>query len=310
MQLVTITLNGQWEETAGQNSLFEHITQCLEQIHTKYGKKLYLLHVEEGRLVIEANVPAFQLDRHAKPFYEKLGHHIANWIIAELEPQLLREYIVNEGYDEAETDEIMKYCDLLLNQQDYTELDPLIEGRWNRKKKLANAVKEHIEMNTWLNIDGLFTFRLRFYTEELRDITHYAIDEYIMEQQYQEFIHLLKYFVLVQESKMPEVHIMYRPGDQVEIWDNKREPIEVSELNGLVMETIDKDIRFEDMVISTLISVAPEKIYIHTRDPDMQIIRTIEQIFEHRTEVCTDCSICQPLLGKKPLDPSTNPVYN
>lgn len=310
VQLITITLNGQWDGTQLQESLYKHIRHCIQQIHKKYGKELYQLHHEDGRLVINANVPSFQLDRDAYPFYQTISKRIADWMVRELEPQLLRKYIAEEGYEESVVKEIMKYCDLVLNQQDFPELDPEIGERWDRKKKLAASIREHIENNTWLNLDGMLTFRLSFYTEELQDIVHYAIDEYIMEQQYQEFIHLLKYFVLVQESKMPEVHILHRPGDQIEIWNEQREPIQISDLSSFVMETIDQDIRFEDMVISTLISVAPEKIHIHTREPDMQMIKTIEQIFEHRTEICTDCHICQPKLGSKRLDRQSDPIYN
>lgn len=311
VQLITITLNEQQDAAELQKSLFEQLRQFIQQLHKKYLKELYQIHDDDGRVVISAVMPHFRLERDASPFYQMLSKCIADWMVNHLEPRLLQKYIAEEGeYEGAVVHEIMKYCNLVLNQEDGIDLDPEIGENWDRRKKLADAIREHLETHTWLNLDGLLTFRLHFYTEELRDIVQYAIDEYIMEQQYQEFIHLLKYFVLVQESKMPEVHILHRPGDQIEIWNERLEPIQISDLSSFVMETIDQDIRFEDMVISTLISAAPEKICIHTREPEMQMIKTIEQIFEERTQICTSCATCQPVLDNKQLDQPSDPIYN
>lgn len=310
MQLVTITLNGQWKNTSVQQSLFTHMKHCIGQIHNKKGRELYKLHMDSERLVISANIPYFQLERDADCFYQALSKQVATWIIRELEPCLLRDYIAKEGYDEAHTEEIMKYCQLVLYQQQFPELDTNTDKRWDRKKKIEAVILEHVRCNTWLNLDGMLIFRLHFYTEELQDVVHYAIDEYIMEQQYQDFIHLLKYFVLVQESKMQEVHLLHRPDDQIEICNQKKEPIQVSEVNSFVMETIDQDIRLEDMIVSTLITIAPEKIYIHTQEPEVQVIKTIEQIFENRTEICTDCHWCRSMLKTKSLDRQNDPIYN
>ena len=140
-------------------------------------------------------------------------------------------------------------------------------------------------------------FRLLRYTEHLRGIVEYAIDEYTADKQYEEFISLLKYFVYIQEAKIPAAHLIHRGAHQFDLLNEKMEPIETKQLDQFVVEMIDKEINYEDMIVSTLITVSPQHVYIHTRNPDMQVIRTIQQIFEDRAAVCTSCPLCRPLLG-------------
>ncbi|MNR22529.1 YtxC-like family protein [compost metagenome] len=52
---------------------------------------------------------------------------------------------------------------------------------------------------------------------------------------------------------------------------------------------LESEMNMEDMIVSTLITVSPEQIVIHTRYPDQPIMRTLETIFEHRVKLCTDC---------------------
>ncbi len=116
--------------------------------------------------------------------------------------------------------------------------------------------------------------------EELHEVIDYAVDEFLMERQYQEFISLLKYFVYIQEAKTPAAHLMHKGGSEFTILNDQLQPIDANQFDSsFSIELLDKDINFEDMIVSTLITVSPEQIYIHTREPDVQIISTISQIF-------------------------------
>lgn len=74
------------------------------------------------------------------------------------------------------------------------------------------------------------------------------------------------------------------------------ESMETPEMDAVVtVEMLEKEINFEDMIISTLITVSPQQIYIHTREPELQVIKTIKQIFENRVELCGYCRLCHNL---------------
>ncbi|NHN29234.1 putative sporulation protein YtxC [Paenibacillus agricola] len=250
----------------------------------------------EGFTVIEGTgrQSRFSVNLQADVFYQFLAGVVADWVIAEVEEQRLRHLIIHEFHYEKEEDIgcILSYFQGEINEDNSEALEML----QRRKCKISTALCQLLKANPDLNIDGFIKFRLNEYTEELREVIEYAVDEFLMDRQYKEFISLLQYFVYIQEAKVPFVHLLHKGGNEFMLLDDKMEPVDTSESNTtLTMELLEKDINFEDVIVSTLISVSPKLIYIHTREPSLQIIQTISQIFENRVELCTYCFLCHNL---------------
>jgi len=169
--------------------------------------------------------------------------------------------------------------------------DPLYE---RRVAKLAGALASFLEEQPYLHVEGFLRFRAEPYMEELRDTVHYAVDEWLMERQYQEFVSLLKYFVYIQEAKIPAAHVIHRGHHEFSLLNERMLPIDTKQMDQFVVELIDKDVNYEDVIVSTLISISPAKLYVHTRTPEEQVIQTMLTIFEGRAELCTDCRLCVP----------------
>ena len=55
---------------------------------------------------------------------------------------------------------------------------------------------------------------------------------------------------------------------------------------------LESEMNMEDMIVSTLITVSPQQIVIHTRQPELPVMRTLETIFEQRVRLCCACSQC------------------
>lgn len=165
-----------------------------------------------------------------------------------------------------------------------------------RVEKLAEAIAAYLAEEPFLHVEGFLRFRAMAYMEELQDTVSYAVDEWLMERQYQEFISLLKYFVYIQEAKIPAAHVVHRGNHDFALFDETMRPIDTKQMDQFMVELIDKDINYEDVIVSTLISVSPGKLYIHSRTPEAQVIKTIMTIFDDRAELCEDCHICVPLL--------------
>lgn len=252
-----------------------------------------------GAIICQAVLPQFQLQIHGQAVYKHAADALADYILAEMEEDLLRGLIVKEfGYvEKKEIEKIEYFCTELMNE------NPSGGGMGNsyacRKAKIAQHLETYLNSHTELNLYGFARFRLKAYFDDLRSAVGCAVDEYLMDKQYQEFISLLKYFVYIQESKIPVAHLMHKGEQQFVLLNEKMKPIDVGVPDGLTIEMPDKEFQCEDMIVSTLISISPERVYIHTREPQLQIIHTIEQIFENRTSICTHCSHCRPILGKK-----------
>lgn len=263
----------------------------------------YDLHDTHASIRVEVVMKEEEVPAIRKKVMGILAEVLADHIIADKESIILRNLIVKEFKYEAINDlqAIEGYCKQSLHAEKGFEEDSLngISSKLRRKQVLLEQFMLSLEENPQLSLDGFIRFRLQDYTEELREIAEYAIDEFVMDRQYQEFISLLQYFVYIQEAKIPVAHLIHKGGHEFVILNDRLELIDANEFDATFkLEVLEKDINFEDMIVSTLITVSPANIYIHTRDPEMTIIKTIRQIFEDRTTVCSYCRTCDIFLGE------------
>jgi len=222
---------------------------------------------------------------------------LAEYVLTESEPLLLRAIIRKQYRYEAdeELDTIVWHCkQLLYGNGTPEEIVHTAETRGRRKRKVAQELQAYLAEHASVHLDGYITFRLAAYWEELREVVEYAVDEFVMDKQYQEFISLLKYFVCLQEPKIAEVHLIHVRDGEFALFDERHEPIEHRPVDRVVAEMLEAEMNVEDMVVSSLITLSPKQIVIHTRQQDLQVIRTIESIFEERVELCTGCRSCMP----------------
>lgn len=219
---------------------------------------------------------------------------VADYIIEHEESRLLTRMIARQFESREDIGEVLHYCEIMLSGATDEATDPPLYS--TRKTEIAHSVSAYLSEHHCMDVQGFLQFRLPAYRSDLKETVDYAADEFISNRQYQEFISLLKYFVYFQESKIPEVHLIHCGGNKYMMLDHRLKPIELSRSEEVVIETIDKELNYEDMIVSTLISASPHHVTIHTREPETLSIRTIRQIFEGRTTLCTDCGCCKPML--------------
>lgn len=302
MELFALTLSKQWSTFA--DKLYVRLSLSAGDLHKAGHPVRFECDAFSTYTTIRcvAALPEFQLTASGPAAYRMTAETVAAFMLDELEQPLLREIITGHYryVDEADISAIEQYCRQVLDQPETNAELP--KSRQRRQNKIADALYAYLEQHNVMNIVGFIRFRLTDYRNELREVAEYAIDEYIMDQQYQEFISLLKYFVYIQETKIPVAHLMHRGGNEFTLYNEQMKPIDTEQFEGFTLELLDKEINFEDMIVSTLISVSPQKIVIHTRDPEEQVIKTIMQIFENRAMVCTYCKLCGSVLSGKNKD--------
>lgn len=271
-------------------------------LHNTAQAKLVSTHVEYFiteplRIRCKAILPHFRLVKDAADVYKSAASALAEFVIGELESELLsaiirKKYRNNSAMDMAV---IEKYCYELLHGKEWDSLGSRFHeaDRARRKNKIADELERFLQEQTELNIEGILNFRLLPYRKELTEIVEYALDEYVLDKQYQEFISLLKYFVQLQDTKVPLVHLLHKGGHDFLLYNESFQTLESKPPSDrIVADMLETEMNIEDMVISSLISISPKQIMVHTRHPDMQVIRTIETIFEKRVHVCVHCASC------------------
>ncbi|RXZ84213.1 hypothetical protein EBB07_03825 [Paenibacillaceae bacterium] len=229
---------------------------------------------------------------------------LSEYVIAELEPGLLSKIVRQEsGYESAEEcRKIEAFCINLLDENEYAPDDN--SPCTNRKKRMQGISAElllYLTERPTINLHGFVAFRLADYRESLREVVKYAVDEYILEKQYQDFIALLKYFVGVQEAKIPIVHVIHSDKEQFSLCDGYFQTLDNRVVDDWSTEFLESEMNLEDRVVSSLIAAAPQKIVIHSREPNKQMIRTIDTIFSGRVTMCRDCPACRSHYQKREI---------
>lgn len=225
-----------------------------------------------------------------KGLRQSLGRAVADYFLAVNEPELIRRIITQEFrcQNARESKEIERYAYHLLNDSESEE-----PSHRKRKDRMARQIAHYFSQHREMAVEGYFRFRMKRYRDILVKLVEHAIDEYLLDQEYWEFIELLRYFVSVQQSKVPLVHVIHTGMRRFRLLDQDGGSLRMKEMDQAVEEIMDHASSHEDLIVSTLLTVAPEKVVLHTRNQEENVIRTLIQVFEDRIRVCDGCSDCR-----------------
>ena len=216
-------------------------------------------------------------------FYKFLSNLFEEVVIEFYEEKILKQ-LINYNYfyfDEYEKNKILENCLQMIEPEMYSN-------------KLANnkQIIEYIKENKSMVLDGFVYFRLKEYIVYLDEIVDGAVNQFIIEKEYKEFISLLRVYV---ESRMPErnlIHLIYMNGESI-LLDEKRSIVSVSENIYNAKYLSDISFSSNDFALNTLLCLLPRKIEIHLIDTEDEFINTLQLIFQNRISICKECDICK-----------------
>ncbi|MDP2859328.1 MAG: putative sporulation protein YtxC [Bacillota bacterium] len=222
-------------------------------------------------------------------------------ILDHLEEEIARR-IVHEGYNHFPRDEYSSLLESVTEELHGEGKGYGLVDRSSRRLFVAQHLKEYLETHDQVNLEGFVRFRLKEYTGEIEEAVDRAVDSYMMEKEYGEFIRLLRYFVETQEPRADEVNVIVSADGQFWLADAQGQKVKSSHLDELVIEMVDGDIEYEDVLMSNLITMAPSSVVIH-RPEGGEIpgtyIETIKSVFGDRVKTCFGCSLCGHSARKK-----------
>lgn len=219
-----------------------------------------------------------------------LGAAVADYLMTCKGPKLIRSMITRQYRypSKDEYDQIEGYAtDLLHGDSNPNEYRGQV-----RRETISRHVAKYLTENHLLAVDGFIRFRMKTFYRSLEKLVEHAIDDYLLDQEYKEFIHLLRYFVSVQSPKITMIHIFHKGKGQFYLTKADGTSVNPSEFDTAVHDFIEQAISQEDVIVSTLLTVAPERIVLHSQDHEENVIRTLTQIFDDRIIVCEGCSEC------------------
>ncbi len=232
---------------------------------------------------------------------ENLSSILADFIVNNMEDILVYQIIKQQYYyfNHDERKKIYIKAKEALNPDNLYDTNIYYIDR--RKKRVKERINIYLQYNNEINLDGFIRFRLKNYCRELELAVEEAVDDYLMEKEYNEFIRLLKYFVEVQEPKREKVHVVLEKNGYFDLYDENDNLINNDYLEGFIVELMDEDVNYEDLLISALITIAPENIILHQSQDTKKCntVKTIKKVFGNRVEDCKGCEKCNHLKKNK-----------
>ncbi|MBF7083915.1 putative sporulation protein YtxC [Desulfallas sp. Bu1-1] len=214
---------------------------------------------------------------------------ITDLIVNKWENILLKD-IIRENYyyfDDDEKGAIYDYARKKLNLNQ--------KNKENYRLLILQKLTEYLNSNNHIVIDGFIRFRLKDYVNLLYDVADQAVDDFLMDREYKEFIELLRYFVEIQEPRANLVNVVLRADGAFQLYDEECRAIDSDYLRDFMIDLTDNEINYEDLLISALITIAPREIKFHSGNGRMPAttVDTISSVFAGRVSTCDGCVLCK-----------------
>lgn len=146
-----------------------------------------------------------------------------------------------------------------------------------------------------LNIEGFYNFRMHDFRRELRRVLDGAVDIYLAEREYREFVRLLKYFLNLQQPRIELLHLSVDSKGRFQVMDRRFERVDPRDWEEFAIADFDEESDYEDILVSMLVSVAPRRIMLHqsvsARYP--RAVKSLRSVFESRLTFCENCAYCR-----------------
>lgn len=232
------------------------------------------------------------------PEYEQLilsiSNGLADYIIEEYEEKLILR-IINSNYcyfNSIEKKEILRLALLIIKNDDKNFLNSLFQIR--RRNIIIRKLVDYFESSNKVILDGFVNFRLKDYIKDLEEIVDKAVDEFLTEREYKEFIRLLRYFVDIQEPKFNVIHVLVGYDSKYILLDESKKEITNECIQEFMNDIPEGEINYDDLLVSSLITMAPRKVIIHGANSfrNKELLETIKNVFWGKAIICPDCELC------------------
>lgn len=223
-----------------------------------------------------------------KKFVHEVSCILSCLVIDELEESFLKMILLKNYFyfNSTEMKHILELCYEIFSDDFNTYFD-------KKHNLLIDSFENYLITNKSIILTGFINFRIKNYMTILEDVVDEAVNSFVVEKEYLEFISLLKMYVNSQNSNCDVVHLIYNKNNST-LLDKDKNQINVSDDIFKAKYLSDISFSSNDYALNTLLTLVPEKIYIHLIDNCIdEFIHTISLIFENRVEICTDCSICK-----------------
>lgn len=263
------------------NAILEYLLDKLDYLEleeVKYSK---------NKFKIYSNIIVHYIGEKISFFDEKLSSIITDTILKFYKEKMIKK-IINFDYfyfEEYEKKIIIQNCCEIIESSEYEQIS-------KEKEYIHEAVLQYVIENKSMILEGFVNFRIKEYIKYLDSIVDIAVNKYMIEKEYNEFISLLRMYINSKKSNIKNLHLIYGKSELTILDENKNiVPLCKEIYNARFLS----DIIFSenDYALNTLLTLLPQRIEIHLLDSEDEFIKTVKLIFEDRVYICRECNICR-----------------
>lgn len=250
------------------------------------------------------NIIVHYLGNDTEIFYEYFANTLCDFIIDNYESNILNDILVSNFFyfDKTELSEIKKICDSMLNNVPLNKILPFQQLKSetandekisisSRKDLLINNILSYLKSSKSMILNGFLRFRIYDYINFLNDLVDSAVNEFVINKEYSEFIELLKLYIDSKPPRSELIHLIYINEESI-LLDKNRNIISLSHNNLDIPYLSDISFSSNDYALNSLLSLLPKKLIIHTSDIEDDFVNTLKLIFNSKVTICKHCSIC------------------
>ncbi len=221
----------------------------------------------------------FKSKLSATDIAKKLG----SLIISKYEPFLLQE-MLKQNFIEFSIDDSNEILDtaadsMVVFNQIYNEI------------AIVKSLTKYLGSSDTLSVEGFLNFRATEYKRIVRMVLADAIDKFLIKEEYNDFVEMLRCYIRDSEPQIDLIHIKPNSDGSFSFYNFKKDRI-LFQIDD--MDTIENFLTNEDMLMSILIALMPKRIIWHNNlyFNCENIKTTIAKIFENRFCICSGCELC------------------
>ncbi|OIJ18287.1 hypothetical protein BKP45_11940 [Anaerobacillus alkalidiazotrophicus] len=239
------------------------------------------LSLASDRLIIKVD-ESFDFQETIKPvLIEALKKHV----IETKEEIWLLDIIKNVFYfeDSEEQTQILAMAKSILSGE-RLEL-PNVTKLFTCENIIYDAFRAFLTRNCQFDYESFLTFRLKSYLDRLIDCVEMSIDEYQLEQEYQNLIESFRYYLKKRTPKLYSVHLLL--DESYTFFDEFFQQISEEKLEQYLDREIifEKGIPIQEIVISPLVSIAPKELHLYCDEVNNGVVQSIQNIFQERVKL-------------------------
>jgi len=216
-------------------------------------------------------------------FINKISTLLTYAVIDFYEPCIIKN-LININYFYFSKKEKKKIYNLYLTNIDFSNTISMFNI-------ITHSFFEYFLNNKYVILDGFVNFRLQNYIKELDLLVDMCVNKFIIDREYNEFINVLKGYIQTSSCCSNTLHLIYKNSESI-LLDESKNIIKFNK--DLVNQKYMSDISFSsnDFALNSLLTLLPQKLYLHIIDKEDDFINTLKLIFDNRVYICNDCDLC------------------